>query len=119
MASPVEWENAGKIMLGGAYSCSDKLTFLGGVSADQSPARSSTEMTPLFFDLGTKYGVNGGLIYNADRWQLGFITGYVHTPDDRTVSTLVDPDNNGINDSFPGLYGAQTYETVLSVIYRF
>jgi long-chain fatty acid transport protein len=119
LSSPVEWEDAGKVMLGAAYDFNDKLTFLGGVSLDQSPTRSSSEITPLFVDLGTKYGFSGGLLYNTDRWQLGLITAYVHTPDDRTVSTLVDLDSNGIDDNFPGLYSAQTYETLLSVNYRF
>jgi long-chain fatty acid transport protein len=119
MTSPADWDNTIKVMLGASYQRSEALTLLGGVFMDQSPMSSSGVVTPLFVDPGNKIGITGGLLLDVDRWELGLATGYIHTSDDQSVSSLVDVDGDGIHDSFAAVYGASTYETTLSVNYRF
>jgi hypothetical protein len=115
---PVDWDNAAKVMLGAIYNYGEVLTLLGGVSADQSPSRSSTELTPQFVDTGDKYGFNGGVVVHIDRWDLGIITSYIDYPE-LNISGLTDPDSDDTFDNFPGDYKASTYETVLSLGYWF
>jgi long-subunit fatty acid transport protein len=114
---PAEWDNAAKVMAGGSYDLSDYATLLGGVSYDQSPSRNDESHTPLFFDTGEKIGINGGLLFHIDRWDLGMVTSYTSYPDEKVG--LVDTNNDGIYDSFPGEYKGAFYETVLSLNYRF
>jgi long-chain fatty acid transport protein len=118
LSNPVDWDNAGKISLGARYLLHPKLTLLAGVSADQSPARNSTEFTPQFMDLGTKKSINGGGVFHFNQWDLGVITSYYSYPDINLVG-LTDLNDDGTFDNFPGEYKASTYETVLSFGYRF
>jgi long-chain fatty acid transport protein len=118
LTSPVEWKDAGKVALGLSYDIADQLTLLAGGSADQSPSRDSREITPQFMDLGTKYGFDIGGILHINQWYLGFATSYYDYPD-LNVQGLTDPNGDNVFDNFPGEYKAQTYETVLSVGYRF
>ncbi|MFQ6008521.1 MAG: OmpP1/FadL family transporter, partial [Candidatus Zixiibacteriota bacterium] len=118
LSFPVEWKDAGKVQLGASYDVTGDLTFLAGVSADQSPAREVGSFSPLFLDTGTKYGISYGLIVHIERWDLGIVTSYVKQPD-LTVST---PETFGEEEEsvlFPGEYKAATYETILSFNYRF
>ena len=118
LTNPVEWDNAGKVSLGARYLLHPKLTLLAGVSADQSPTRNSNLFTPQFMDLGTKKSFNLGGILHINQWDLGAITSYTSYPDIDLVG-LVDADGNDTFDNFPGAYKADTYETVLSLGYRF
>jgi len=118
LANPVEWENSGKVSLGLRYEMNQVLTLLAGGSADQSPARSSTEFTPQFVDLGTKRNYNLGGILHINQWDIGLITSYYDYPDINLVG-LTDVDDDNMFDNFPGAYKAGTYETVLSLGYRF
>jgi long-chain fatty acid transport protein len=111
LANPVDWDNA-------RYLLHPKLTLVAGGSADQSPARNSTEFTPQLMDLGTKKSFNGGAIFHINQWDLGVITSYYSYPDINLVG-LTDLDEDGVFDNFPGEYKASTYETVLSFGYRF
>jgi len=119
MSYPTEWDNTIKAALGARYLATDYLTLVGGVSYDQSPLRDAQEITPLFVDPGNKLGFSGGIIAAIDRWELGLITSYVSYSDDETVGALLDTDNDGVADNFPGTYSANTYETVFTVNYRF
>ncbi len=115
---PVEWKNTGKVMLGATYEYSPHMTFLGGVSLDQSPAREVKQFTPLFVDTGDKLGLSAGCIFHIDRWDLGLVSSYTKYPD-LTVPT---PDTFGEEEDFmyfPGDYKAAMYETILSFNYRF
>jgi long-chain fatty acid transport protein len=114
---PSEWDNAGKIMVGVSYAVTDYLTLLGGVSDDQSPIRDTEERTPQLVDTGDKLGFNAGLVAHLDRWDVGFVTSY-YDSQDLSVG-LVDVNDDGIADSFPGEYQSATYETILSFNYRF
>ncbi len=119
LSNPVDWDNTLKLAVGANYAYNDVLTLLGGVSFDQSPMSSSDLVTPLFVDPGDKLGFSGGLLMNFDRWELGLSTAYFYTSDEQTVGTLIDVDSDGIDDNFSAVYGANTYETTLSVNYRF
>ncbi|MGD8604870.1 MAG: outer membrane protein transport protein [Candidatus Zixiibacteriota bacterium] len=116
---PTDWKNTGKFALGVDYQASRYIGFVGGVSFEQSPQRDTREITPLFVSPGDRYGFNGGILASINQWDLGLITSYYYYPDDLTVSGVVDLNNDGIDDNFPGTYSAGTYETVLSVNYRF
>ncbi|UCC44015.1 MAG: outer membrane protein transport protein [Candidatus Zixiibacteriota bacterium] len=117
ISRPTEWSNAAKAAVGLGYDLADWVTVLGGFSFDQSPLRSTEARGPQFVDTGNKYGFTGGFLFNINRWGLGLITGYFDYPDQ--TQELVDIDDDGIADSFPGEYKAAMYETVLSFNYRF
>jgi long-chain fatty acid transport protein len=119
MTLPVDWDNTAKVMAGAHYAYNDYLSFVAGVSMDQSPMSDAQEVTPLFVDPGDKYGFNGGILLSIDRWDLGLITSYFHYPDDQTAEELVDVNDDGLADNFPGTYSAAAYETVFSINYRF
>ena len=118
ISEPVDWKDAGKVALGLSYDLFPELTLLAGGSADQSPSRDSREINPQFMDLGTKYGFNFGGTLHINQWDLGVITSYFDYPD-LDVRGLTDLNEDNVFDNFPGEYKAQTYETVLSVVYRF
>jgi len=117
-SKPVDWDNAGKVMLGMKYNYKTLITFLGGASIDQSPARNALEITPLLLDTGDKFTISGGAVYHYQQWDFGVITSYSSLPD-LTVTDLVDTNNDGLYDSYAGDYKANTYETVVSFNYRF
>jgi hypothetical protein len=118
LTNPVVWENAGKVALGLRYELNPALTLLAGGSADQSPARNSAEFTPQFVDLGTKKSYNAGGIFHINQWDVGVIASYFTYPDIDLVG-LTNLDDDNMFDNFPGAYKARTYETVLSLGYRF
>jgi len=117
--NPMTWEDANSAALGLQYAHSEFLTLVGGVSYDQSPIANSLEFTPKFVDTGTRYGFNGGLIASIEQWELGLIGSYFQYPDDRWVPYANDVNNDGLADSFTGTYKAASFETILSVNYRF
>ncbi len=119
LSSPATWVNTMNLSFGMNYVQSDVLTLLGGFSLDQSPLRENDEFTPMYVETGDRYGFNGGLLLNLDQWELGLIVSYFNYPDDKTISNAVDYDGDSLADSFPGLYSASAFETILSVNYRF
>jgi long-chain fatty acid transport protein len=119
LSSPTKWSNAGKVALGASYDVNGTLTVMAGGSFDQSADRDNSGTLPQFVDTGTKLGINGGVSVHLPRqWELGFTTSYTHYPD-LTTSGLKDINNDGILDGLPGTYKAKTFETILSVNYRF
>ena len=118
-SSPAEWENTGKIALGAYYTTNNVFSFMGGISAEQSPLRDSRLFTPQFVETGTCYGFSGGTQLSFERWELGLITSFFYYPTDRDVTWKDDFDSDGVSDSFPGHYKAAGIETILSVNYRF
>jgi long-subunit fatty acid transport protein len=118
LSNPVEWENSGKLAMGLRYELWPTLTLLAGGGADQSPMRNSAEFTPQFMDLGTKRNYNGGAVVHINQWDIGLITSYYSYPDIE-FNGLTDLDSDNMFDNFPGAYKAATYETVLSLGYRF
>ena len=114
---PVVWENSGRVMLGTRYNPSSLLSLFAGGYADQSPARKTTQFTPNFVDTGDKYNLSGGFMFHINEWDIGLATSYTSYPD--LTVTKIDSDGDGIDDTIPGFYQADYYETVLSFIYRF
>ena len=118
VSNPVVWENTGKFALGLMYDYDTHFTILGGGSADQSPSRNNSLLSPQFFDTGDKYTFSGGLIWHYRQYDFGVVTSYTTYPD-LSVDELVDINADGLFDNFNGLYKAESYETVFSFIYRF
>lgn len=118
VSNPIEWENSGKLALGLLYDYNEYFTIIGGGSADQSPARLNSLLTPQFIDTGDKYTFSGGFIWHYRQYDLGFVTSYTTYPD-LTTSDLVDSNSDGVFDNFNGFYTAESFETVFSFIYRF
>lgn len=119
LSAPVEWENAGKLMLGTMYDYADYLTLLGGISFEQSPARNSDQMvTPQFIDASNKMGLNFGFIAHIDRWDVALTTSY-QSQSSLSVDGFGDTEIGETVQAFPGDYEASTYETILSFNYRF
>jgi long-chain fatty acid transport protein len=118
LSNPADWDNAGKVSLGLRYTLDPHLTLLAGGCADQSPQRNNADFSPQFMDLGTKKSYNLGGILHLNQWDLGVTTSYTDYPV-VDYSGLRDFDEDGLWDNFPGAYGAETFETVLSVGYRF
>lgn len=116
--NPVEWQDCGKVALGMLYDYNDYFTFLGGVSADQSPSRENGILTPQFIETGDTYMFNFGLIWHYRQYDFGFVTSYSSYP---VLSSplLVDENEDGIFENMNGLYSGEFYETVLSFNYRF
>ncbi|MFH1688588.1 MAG: outer membrane protein transport protein [bacterium] len=118
LTRPVQWDNAFKVAAGAQYVYNESLTLLGGVNYDQSPAKGNELQTPQIVDLGNKLGLSGGLVVHIQEWDLSLATNYIHHPDGSSPG-LTDLDGDGNYDNFTGAYGADTYQTVLSVNYRF
>jgi len=118
VSNPVEWEDAGKVALGIVYDYNDYITFVGGGSADQSPQRTNSMLSPQFIDTGDKYSFSGGLIWHYRQYDFGFVTSYTAYPDLTTLD-MVDLNDDGLVDNMNGFYTADSYETVLSFVYRF
>jgi len=118
-SNPTKWENAGKVALGAHYASTEVVSFMGGVSVEQSALRKTMYYTPWFVDTGTRYGFSGGLMLSFERWELGLVTSFYSSPDDKNITWTADADGDGYTDSFPGLYKAATIETLMSVNYRF
>ncbi|MBD3258547.1 hypothetical protein GF377_08950, partial [candidate division GN15 bacterium] len=117
LSNPVEWDDAGKVMLGMLYDWSEVITLMAGGSVDQSPLRTG-QITPHFMDTGDKYGFNGGVTFHFDRWDLGFVQSYV-SYDELNTSGFGDLNDDDKFDNFPGQFEASYYETILSIVYRF
>lgn len=117
LSSQVEWKNAGKIAGGFSYDALNYLTVLGGVSADQSANRDAIGFIPQFVDTGDKLGINGGVLFHVQRWDLGLAVSYIDYPD--LDVTVLDKNLDEVYEGFPGQYKASTYETILSFNYRF
>ncbi len=113
----VDWKNAGRVMLGAQYEASNLFSLYAGGFADQSPARKATQFTPNFIDTGDKYGLSSGIMFHINQWDFGFASQYTTYPD--LSITAIDSDGDGLDDSFPGTYKADYFETALSFIYRF
>jgi long-chain fatty acid transport protein len=118
LSSPVDWKNTVKFALGASYDVNATVTAFGGASFDQSPAKDAKDFIPQFVDTGNKLGLNIGAMFHLQRWDLGLATSYVHSPS-LTVTSLVDSNGDGTFDSFPGTYGGNTFETILSFSYRY
>ncbi len=120
LSYPVDWENAGKVAFGLSYDFSDRFTFLGGVSDDQSPARVNSLLTPQFIDTGDKITISTGVIIHHQQWDFGVVTSYTKYPDlDISALTNLDEDENNLYDNINGLYKGAYYETIFSFNYRF
>jgi len=61
--------------------------------------------------------LSGGFMFHINEWDIGLATSYTSYPD--LTVTKIDSDGDGIDDTIPGFYQADYYETVLSFIYRF
>lgn len=118
ISNTVDWNNTFEVMAGTAFDVSDVVTFMGGVSYDQSPANNEQNLTPLFFDLGAKWTISSGMLLHWERWELGVSTNYTKHPS-VTVDELVYSDENGRPENFPGAYNGATFQTVFAFNYRF
>ncbi len=115
---PIDWSDAIKVMAGASYDLSEKFTLMAGASMDQSPTSEDEMQIPQIVDLGTKWGLNAGFIVHIQQWDLGLATSYISQPDEE-VASLTDINGDGIMDNFAGSYKADTYQTTLSINYRF
>lgn len=113
----VDWKNAGRVMMGAEFRATNLYTIYAGGFADQSPARTTTQFTPNFIDTGDKFGFSAGVMFHINEWDFGLASSFTTYPD-LTIPDI-DSDGDGIDDSVPGFYKANQYETVLSFIYRF
>jgi long-chain fatty acid transport protein len=118
LASPVSYKNAAKVALGGIYEYDKTLTLMAGASLDQSANKDEQGVVPQFTDTGNKFGLSAGLTVHIQQWDLGLASCYNHYAN-VTVSAQQDLNGDGTRDLVPGTYKAQTYETILSVNYRF
>lgn len=118
LSNPVEWDNTIKAAVGIKYDYVEALSLMGGFSFDQSPADGSADITPHFVDTGDKYGFNLGATLHVNQWDIGAAFGYIDYPDLNLVG-MTDTNNDDKFDNFPGTYKASTYETIVSIGYRF
>lgn len=116
---PANWKSAGKVALGFKYDWISKLSLLAGGSLDQSADRENQSSLPQLLDTGNKLGLNlGGVLHASPRFNCSLVLSYRHYPN-LSVTGFYDLNGDGISDSFPGDYKAETVETTLSFDYRF
>jgi long-chain fatty acid transport protein len=116
---PANWQSAAKISLGARYDLMSKVSLIAGGSFDQSADRNNETATPQLVDTGNKLGLSfGAIVHPTSRFNFSLVLNWRHYPD---LSTIAQNDLNGdgIVDSFPGDYKAQTIGTLLSFDYRF
>jgi long-chain fatty acid transport protein len=118
LSNPVDWDNTIKAALGIKYDFVDAFSLMVGGSFDQSPSDGSSEVTPHFVDTGDKLGFNLGGALHINQYDLGLTVSYIDYPD-LDLSGLTDVNEDDKFDNFPGAYKASTYETILSIGYRF
>lgn len=118
LSNPIDWKDAGKIMVGAKYDWNQTVTLLFGGAADQSANSDGTVARPQFVDTGDKINWNAGVVFHLNQWDLGLVSSYFDYPE-QTINSDADANGDGIADSFTGTYRGSTYETVLSINYRF
>ena len=91
---------------------------MAGAGYDQSPSESNLYFTPQFMDTGSKIILSGGFVWHYRNWDFSASTSYTGYPEE-TVTDMVDLNDDGLNDTFNGIFRAETYETVFSFNYRF
>jgi long-chain fatty acid transport protein len=116
---PANWKTVGKVALGLKYDWISKLSLLAGGSLDQAANGDNQSNLPQLLDIGNKLGLNlGGVLHASPRFNCSLVLSYRHYPN-LSVTGFYDLNGDGIADSFPGDYKAETVETVLSFDYRF
>ena len=116
---PAKWKSAGKLALGARYDLISVLSLIGGGSFDQTADRDNNTSTPQLVDTGDKLGLSlGGVLHPTSRFNCALVLNWRHYPDLNSTAQN-DLNGDGIVDSFPGSYKAQTIETQLSFDYRF
>jgi len=116
---PANWQSAAKVALGARYDLMSSLSLIAGGSFDQSADRNNETIAPQLVETGSKLGLSfGGIVHPTSRFDCSLVLNWRHYPD---LSTRAQNDLNGdgIVDSYPGDYKAQTIETLLSFDYRF
>ncbi len=114
---PVKWDDAMKFMAGANYQVNGYTQARVGFAYDQSPISEMT-LTPHFVDLGNKITFSAGLSFDIEVWRVEIAGTYTHHPD-LTVGELDEVNGDDLIDNFPGLYEANTFQTVLGFTYRF
>lgn len=117
LSYPVEWDNAGSIMLGLSHEIKPFLTAMFGFRADQAAASPSTAQ-PHFIDNGTTHTGSFGLSITMERWDLNFMTSLKRQPD-LTVTDPFDSDSDGLIDNLPASVSGDVYQTAFGFSYRF
>jgi len=117
ISSPVEWQDAGRLMLGANYRLRDYVDLRGGFSVDQTAVKNET-LIPQFMDLYTKYSLSLGIGFETGFWHLDLATSYTHNGDAEATAMSYYNDDN-LMDNLPGYYKADIYQTVLGISYRF
>jgi len=114
---PVDWENAGRAMLGANYKFREYVDLRGGFSVDQTVTNNET-LLPQFMDLYTKYAYSIGVGFEVGFWHLDLAATYTHHGDAKT-GAISYYDDDDLMDNLPGTYQADVYQTVLGISYRF
>ncbi len=114
---PIEWDDAGRMMVGADYKVNSYADLRAGFSVDQTALKEDT-FIPQFIDLNTKYNYSIGLGVEIGFWHLDFATTYTHHKD-LNVPNMTDVDGDGLMDNISAFYKADSYQTVLGISYRF
>ena len=135
LSNPVDWEDGVSLMLGASYDAAAYLTLLAGASMDYREVSSLSYLIPgvqsdqsdnvdeeaYFPQLSSqkdRYTLNAGVIFHINQWDLGLVGTYNKYPD-LTHPTISEEDGGRTPVSFAGDLKSQTFETVMSFIYRF
>jgi len=114
---PLQWDDAGRMMLGADYKLNDIFDLRAGFGVDQTALTEET-FIPQFIDLNTKYSYSIGVGVEIGFWHLDVATTYTHHKD-LSVPNQTDIDGDGLLDNFSGDYEADDYQTVFGISYRF
>lgn len=114
---PIDWDDAGRMMVGADYKVNDFANLRAGFSVDQTALKEQT-FIPQFIDLNTKYSYSVGFGVEIGFWHLDFATTYTHHKD-LDVPNMSDVNGDGLMDNISAYYKADNYQTVLGISHRF
>ncbi len=113
----LEWDNVTTFSVGVEYLALENLKIRAGYSSDPTPVPDQT-ISPLFIDLSDKNRLNLGGSYSWEKYEVGYNFEYVIF-EDREVTSLIDVNNDGVFDNFPGQYTSKVYGSHFYFTYRF
>jgi long-chain fatty acid transport protein len=117
LSVPINWDDAGRVMVGMSYQLKDFVQLRGGFNFSQTVVNDDT-FIPQFMDLTNQFSVSLGLGFNIQNWRLEWAGVYTNQGD-VTIGSTGDVDGDGMMDNIAGDFSGDIYRTLLGLSYRF
>jgi long-chain fatty acid transport protein len=114
---PLNYEDQMTVSLGAEYLLNENWIIRGGYCFDQTAVPDET-LKPYLPDYGSRHGLSGGVSLLLEKWEL---SGRLNASfsGTRTIDELMDVNDDGQFDNFPGEYTQNKFEFLISTKYRF